>query len=386
MDDQTQTTPHPNTYTEVKNSEVKSLIVLNACAAKFFKKKIGGLTFYDSNKGNDWDLKSPVCVDFVNLIGKKFSKSGRIYGYVDPNMLAAAENFTKYSSSLDFNAFVTGVMERLCHEANDPARRSLNEGYVVFSHYQDYRQVDHLLIVMLGKKGGYDFDNDNNLNPRGTESLNLQDFRQAACMDLTEFKKSFPQNTGDSYLYFIKGNSKSEFFNVALGCSDSIPGKVCVDNLKNALSAYFTEEASTLTSSERRTIHTRVVSYIENKAGERVHLSEIQHVINKCLKEDSPHLGGLIKFISENSERFKVSEEFQPSGLTAKSMGYVELKLPSGEFAGRLKLDAVAVGDSTSDLSVDKDFVYLKVKLPSDVSNRLKGINADSPSLGPQDA
>ncbi|WCX49912.1 hypothetical protein O0081_13940 [Pseudomonas aeruginosa] len=69
MDDQTKT-PHPSD-TEVKNSEVKSLVVLNACAAKFFKKTLGGLTFYDSNRGNDWDLKSPVCVDFVNLIGKK---------------------------------------------------------------------------------------------------------------------------------------------------------------------------------------------------------------------------------------------------------------------------------------------------------------------------
>lgn len=386
MDDHTSTTPHTPPETEAKKPEVKPLVVLNACAAKFFKRTLGGLTFYDNNKGNNWDLNSPVCVDFVNLIGKKFSKSGRIYGYVDPNMLSAAANFSKYSSDLDFNAFVTGVMERLCAEANDPARRSLNEGYVVFSHYQDYRQVDHLLIVVLGKRGGYDFDNDNNLNPKGTESLNLQDFRQAACMDLTEFKKGFPQNTGDSYLYFIKGNSKSEFFNVALGCSDSTPGKVCVDNLKNALGAYFQEEASTLSLSERRTIHQRVVGYIESKAGERVHLSEIQHVINKCLKDDSPHLGGLVKFISENSERFKVSEEFQPSGVTAKSMGYVDLKLPSGEFAGRFKLDAVAVGESNADLSVDKDFVYLKVKLPSEVSDRLRSINADDPSSGSQDA
>jgi len=386
MDDQTHTTPDANTDAQINSSEVKSLVVLNACAAKFFKKKLGGLSFYDSNKGSDWDLASPICVDFVNLIGKKFSRSGRIYGYVDPNMLAAADNFSQYSSNADFDALVTGVMERLCHEANDPARSSLNEGYVVFSHYRDYRQVDHLLIVMLGKRGGYDFDDDTNLNPKGTESLNLQDFRQAACMDLTEFRKGFPQNTGDSYLYFINGNSKSVFFNVALGCSDSMPGKVCVDNLKKALGAYLTDDAGDLPASERRTIHNRVVSYIENKAGERVHLSEIQHVINKCLQPGSPHLGGLIKFISENSERYKVSEEFQPSGVAAKSMGYVDVKLPSGEFAGRLKLDAVAVGDSTAELSVDKDFVYLKVKLPSDVSNRLRGINAEDTSSGSQNA
>jgi nucleoid-associated protein len=90
-------------------------------------------------------------------------------------------------------------------------------------------------------------------------------------------------------------------------------------------------------------------------------------------------------FISENSERFKVSEEFQPSGVTAKSIAYVDLKLPSGEFAGRFKLNAVAVGDSGADLTVDKDFVYLKIKLPIEVSNQLRSINAEDPSSGSED-
>lgn len=386
MNERASIPPQTPAEAEAPKPEVKPLVVLNACAAKFYKKTLGGLTIYESNKGKNWNLTSPVCVDFVNLIGKKFSKTGRIYGYVDPDMLSAADNFSRYARDLKFDAFVDGVMAQLCKEANEPARRSLVEGYVVFSHYQDHRQVDHLLIVMLGKQAGYNFDDDSNLNPTGTESLNLQDFRQAACMDLTEFKKGFPQNTGDSYLYFIKGNSKSEFFTAALGCSDSIPGKVCVDNLNNALTAYLKEKADSLPPTERRTIHKRVTEYVQSKAGERIHLSEIQHVINKCLKEDSPHQGGLIKFISENSERFKVSEEFQPSGAAAKSIAYTPLKLPSGEFEGRFKLDAVAVGDSDADLSVDKDFVYLRVKLPRDVADRLRSINAEGPSAGLEDA
>ncbi|MDO7900649.1 nucleoid-associated protein [Pseudomonas sp. K1(2024)] len=385
MDDQKSLTPQSLKVAEASTPEVKRLVVLNACAAKFFKKTLGGLSFYDSNKGENWDLSSPVCVDFVNQIGKKFSRTGRIYGYVDPKMLSAAANFSKYAEDLEFDTFVNGVMERICDEANDPARRSLSEGYVVFSHYQDHHQVDHILIVMLGKQAGYDFDNDSTLNPKNSESLNLQDFRQAACMDLTEFKRGFPRNAGDSYLYFFKGNSKSEFFTVALGCSDSIPGKVCVDNLKNALSAYLLEQASSLSFTEKRNIHKRVVEYIEGKAGERVHLSEIQHVIDKCLKEGSPHHGGLVKFIAENSERFKVSEEFQPSGMTAKSMGFTNLKLPSGEFDGRFKLGAVAVGENDADLSVDKDFVYLKVKLPVEISNQLRSINAGKPASDSND-
>lgn len=376
MDDQNENV----VVAEASDAEVekKALVVVSACAARFFKTSIGGHSFYDSVKGKDWNLKSNICVDFVNLIGKKFSRSGRIYGYVDPSIISAAENFSNYCANANFNDFVIGVMDRLCHEANDPARRSLNEGYVVFAHYQDLQRRDHVLVVMLGKKGGYDFDDNENLTPKGTESLNLQDFRQAACMDLTAFASSFPDNKGEAYLYFIKGNSKSEFFNAALGCSDSIPGKVCVDNLKNALAAYFAEEAKDLSAADRRKIHSRVVTYIENRAGERVHLSEIQREVDKCLPSKSAHHGGLIRFISENSERFKVSEEFQPSSITAKNMGFVDVKLPSGDFDGRIKLGAVAIGDKGADLSVDKDFVYLTIKLPSDVSEKLKGIGAES--------
>lgn len=362
---------------EVSESDKKGLIVIAACAAKFFKSSIGGHTFYDSTKGKDWDLSADICVNFVNLIGKKFSRAGRIYGYVDPEIVSAADNFTNYLSTKDFAALVNGIMERLCDKANDPNRSSLNEGYVVFSHYRNLQGRDQILVVMLGKKGGYDFDNDENLTPKDTESLNLQDFRQAACMDLTGFTKEFPENKGDSYLYFIKGNSKSDFFNTALGCSDSVPGKVCVENLKNALTAYFLEVGNDLPATMRRKIHAKVVSYIEGKAGERVHLSEIQREIDKCLPSDSPHYGKFQNFINDHSERFKVSEEFQPSHIAAKNMGYVDVKLPSGDFDGRVKLDAIVIGDKSADLSVDKDFSYLTIKLPPETSLSLKGLGSE---------
>ncbi|WP_150548816.1 nucleoid-associated protein [Pseudomonas marincola] len=361
---------------EIVEPEKKGLVVVAACAARFFKASLGGHSFYDSVKGKDWDLATNVCVDFVNLIGKKFSRGGRIYGYVDPGIVTAAENFTNYLTGYDFTKFVDGVMERLCAEANDPNRSSLNVGYVVFAHYKNLQGRDQVLVVMLGKKGGYDFDDNENMTPKSTESLNLQDFRQAACMDLTGFSTVFPENKGDSYLYFIKGNSKSEFFNAALGCSDSMPGKVCVENLKSALSAYLRESASDLNSGERRKIYSRVVSYVENRAGNRVHLSEIQREIDKCLPANSLHNGKFHDFIKSNSERFKVSEEFQPSHSAAKNMGYVDVNLPSGDFNGRVKLDAIEIGKQGSDLSVDKDFVYLTIKLPPEASLVLKALGS----------
>ncbi|MES3708738.1 nucleoid-associated protein [Pseudomonas putida] len=351
--------------------------VIAACAARFIKKSVGGLTFYDSVKGKDWDLSSGVCLKFVEIIGKKFSRGGKIYGYVDPGMIAAAENISNYSESRDFSAFVNGVMERICHEANDPNRKSISVGYVVFTHYKDLAGRDQILVVMLGKQDGYDFNDNDEMTPKDTESLNLQDFRQAACIDLTGFDLEYPKNEKDSYLCFIKGKSKSEFFNAALGCSDSVPGKVCVEHLKDALSAYFNEAADGLTASDRRKIYGKVVTYIESKAGERVHLSEIQHVINKCLPENSEHNGAFQRFLSDHSDRFKVSEEFQPSHVAAKNMGFVDVKLSSGDFDGKVKLDAIAVGEKGADLSVDKDFAYLTIKLPPDVSLKLKGLSAD---------
>jgi hypothetical protein len=46
----------------------------------------------------------------------------------------------------------------------------------------------------------------------------------------------------------------------------------------------------------------------------------------------------------------------------------------------------VTVGEIDADLSVDKDFVYLKIKLPIEVSNQLRSINTVSRVSGSDDA
>lgn len=365
---------------EVEDNEVEisGVRVIGACAAKFVKKNLNGLSFYDSVKGQDWDLSAEICVSFVNFIEKKFSKSGKIFGYVDPNSLDAAKNFSDYIGVGDFSVFVDGVMGSLCKEANDPSRKSLNDGYVVFARYKYGEQHDRLLVVMLGKKTGYDFVDDKTLTPKNIESLNLQDFRQAACMDLNGFKAGYPGNEGESYLYFIKGKSSSEFFNTALGCSDSVSGKVCVENLKNALMAYLQEDGAKIPLSARRSIQVKVSDYIESNAGKTVSLPEIQRVIDKCLPAESEFHGRFHEYLHQNSERFKVSEEFQPSHSAAKKMAYLPVKLPSGDFEGMVKYSAIAVGDKQgADVSVDADFVYLRIKLPAGVAADIKSWNTD---------
>lgn len=367
-----------NVAAEVKPEE-KGITIVNACAAKFFKKSLGATSFYESKKGQDWDLNAQICVDFVNFIEKKFSKSGKIFGYVDKVSVGAAKSYLDYVGGGDFSIFVNDVMASLCNEASDPARSSLSEGYVVFARYKASSGRDTLLVVMLGKLDGYDFVDDVNLTPKNTESLNLQDFRQAACMDLTSFAVEYPKNEGESYLYFIKGKSKSEFFTVALGCSDSVVGKVCVDNLKDALSKYMQEDGAGLTLALRRDIQVRVYDYVESRAGKTVSLSDVQVVIDKCLPEHSEFYGGFHKYLHHNSERFKVSEEFQPSHSAAKGMSYLPVKLSSGDFDGQVKYSAITVGEHQgSDVSVDSDFVYLRIKLPAAVAADIKAWHTNS--------
>lgn len=355
---------------EVKNFGVK---VINACAAKFFKRSIGGLTIYENNKGDNWNLGSSVCVDFVNHIQKKFDRTGKIFGVVDKGSLSAIENYRSYYVDSDFTSFVNCVMASLCKEANEPNRTAISEGYVVFAHYKENAGNDKLLVVMLGKMSGYNFDNDENLTPKDSESLNLKDFRQAASMDLTLFSRELPSAEAESYLHFIKGHSKSDFFNIALGCSDSFSAKVCVDNLKTALDAYLQEEAAGLGLDVKRKIRVKVYDYVESKAGKTVTLSDIQNVVNKCLPDDSPLNGKFKDYIHNNSERFKVSEEFQPSSQTAKKMAYLPVKLANGDFDGQVKFSSITVGDEAdTDVSVDEDFVYLRIKLPASIAKQIK--------------
>ncbi|SEI82914.1 nucleoid-associated protein [Azotobacter beijerinckii] len=359
--------------------EVESIQVLNACAAKFKKIQNQGLSYYGHVKGVDWDLQKGVCVEFVKHIEKKFAKGGKFHGFLKENSSTeAVDVFNSYIENKNFSIFVDAVMSNLCNEANAPSRSSINEGYVVFSHYKtkgEEEDLGRILIVMLGKRGGFDFTNDTALEPKSAESLNLEDFRQAAMLDLTLFNTIYPINDGDSYLKFIKGKSQSSFFNVALGCDDYMPSKQCVENLKNALNSFISQVGENLTAGTRKTIRERVGHFIESSGGKTVTLKQVQQVIDKYLPENSSLYGNFTQYVNSNSDLFPVSEEFQPSHATAKKFGFVKVKLPSGDFIGDVKISAIKVGDlSSGDLTVDNDYCYMRIKLPHELSKIIKDL------------
>lgn len=359
--------------------EVESIQVLNACAAKFKIIQNQGLAHYGHVKGVDWDLQKSVCVEFVKHIEKKFAKGGKFHGFLKENSSTEAVNvFNSYIKNKNFGVFVNSVMSNLCDKANDLQSLSISEGYVVFSHYKNKGEEDDLgrvLVVMLGKKVGFDFTNETTLEPKSAENLNLEDFRQAAMLDLTLFNTIYPANDGDSYLKFIKGKSQSSFFNVALGCDDYMPSKQCVENLKGALKSFISQDGANLTVGTRMTIRERVEHFIESSGGKTVTLKQVQQVIDKCLPENSSLYGKFTKYVNSNSDLFPVSEEFQPSHATAKKFGFVKVKLPSGDFIGDIKISAIKVGDvSSGDLTIDEDYCYMRIKLPHEISSTIKDL------------
>lgn len=168
-----------------------------------------------SEIGLEWKLDTEDVVQFITRADKKFMGKRKSHGVMKKDLmpLNTPSVFLDYLlGKFDFHGFVNAVMKLMQREANQD-RATLVGGNFVFIHYQvdqDQESDGRLLILMVDKKGVFDFDE--NLIPEKVPSINIDALRQAVLIDLTLFKASYPDNVGEPYLHFISGKSKSEFF------------------------------------------------------------------------------------------------------------------------------------------------------------------------------
>ncbi|EOL3825930.1 nucleoid-associated protein [Escherichia coli] len=135
-------------------------------------------------------------------------------------------------------------------------------GSVVFIHYKSTEPEDlgKLLIVMVDKQSAYDFDSDK-LTPTRLNPINTDALRQAAMFDLTLFEASYPENKGDSYVHFLQGKSKSDFFKDSLGCRHDSDNKRSIQQLFSAIDIFASKNS--LGRVLRDTIDNEVKSLLE---------------------------------------------------------------------------------------------------------------------------
>lgn len=358
---------------ELENTLVagNTLKVVSACAAVLKKENINGKLFFSYKKGIDWPSESSISLEFINKIGKKFGRIGKIFGYVNSDDEKASGLFKEYYQNNDFESFVKNTLENLCSAVNDLSFNNFKDGYFVFSHFKNKKGEDYILIVFLGKTEGFDIENNEQMIPKDITSLNIQDFRFAASLNLSEFIKSYPDNSGESYFYFIKGNSKSETLVKALGCSDSVSAAICMSNLTSAINDYIATEKNLKIKNKAKIVES-VQDYLKSKSGEKVNLTEIFKIVEKEIPVDANIKSSFEDFVSENSEKYKISTEFQPSYQSINKLSYIQISSLYGGFDGKFKLNSLGDESSNAEVIYSEDYSYIKIRLSRDASEQIK--------------
>lgn len=179
---------------------------------------------------------------------------------------------------------------------NENVVSKLVGGTLVFVHYKSINDADDLgklLIVMVDKRGAFDFE-EGSLQPKRLNPVNTDALRQAAMFDLTLFDECYPDNDGHSYVDFIQGKSQSDVFKDSLGCTRDVDNKRSINEVFRAIEMFVS--SNSLGRAVRENADIAVRNFLDIKSRDNVDKSvsidEIQEVIDKCLPKNpntEPH-------------------------------------------------------------------------------------------------
>lgn len=311
---------------------------------------------FEYRLGEAWDLKNEVASEFITRIEKKFSRKNKFHNFLDSDQtpFSTPTILKKYiKKSNEFIDLSKAIIDKLKHNANNATRvAQLQGGSVVFIHYKSAEPEDlgKLLIVMVDKQSAYDFESDK-LTPTRLNPVNTDALRQAAMFDLTLFEASYPENNGDSYVHFLQGKSKSDFFKDALGCRHDSDNKRSIQQLFKAIDVF--ADKNSLGRVLRDTIDSEVKSFLEQKSKDKhgnksVKIEDVSKIIDNCLNDSHKCKGSFVDFVNING--YQIDPQFEPTPKAAESALTIEVADNDNNF--KLKIMRGAIGNEKSNKPV----------------------------------
>ncbi|NIG76766.1 nucleoid-associated protein [Klebsiella sp. Ap-873] len=311
---------------------------------------------FEYRLGESWDLKNDVASEFITRIEAKFSRKNKFHNFLDSDRtpFSIPTILNRYiKNENNFIDLAKAVIEKLKLNANNETIVSkLVGGSVVFIHYKSAEQDDlgKLLIVMVDKQSAYDFDS-TDLTPKRLNPINTDALRQAAMFDLTLFDATYPDNKGDSYVHFLQGKSKSDFFKDSLGCRHDSDNKRSIDQLFIAINNFV--KVNDLGRSLRDKIDIEVKNLLDKKSrdangNKSVKIEDISNIIDKCLTNSPTCKGTFVDFVNLNG--FQIDPQFEPTYKSAENALTIEVHDNDNNF--KLKIMRGAIGDEQSNKPV----------------------------------
>lgn len=265
---------------------------------------------FKSVLGNLWNLNSKAANDFIGQIEKKFRRKNKFHSYFSGSPSNSTPiNLEKYiTGTIDFQNLAQAQMSVIVYVANSNERSTLQGGNLIFIHYKtlgDDDDVGRLMIVMVDKKSAFEFDA--TLQPKALQPIDTDALRQAAMFDLTLFTVIYPKKEGSTYLHFIEGRSKSDFFKTALGCDSTVPNKESVSNLFEAIKSF--SQHNGLKPAQQDKLTQGVYDFLDKHIGKQVSLGDIQHIVDKQLPDGHEAVGSFTEFA--NDKGFQINDFFE---------------------------------------------------------------------------
>ncbi|EQB4827698.1 TPA: nucleoid-associated protein [Enterobacter hormaechei subsp. hormaechei] len=329
----------------------QNFMVVNAITAHLEKEKI-----FDFTMGQLWNLTTPVATEFITRIEKKFRRKNKFHNYLVKDTLpnSIPTLLSKFNAgTIIFEKLCKSVMNKLkLNSNNENVVSKLVGGTLVFVHYKSINDADDLgklLIVMVDKRGAFDFE-EGSLQPKRLNPVNTDALRQAAMFDLTLFDECYPDNDGHSYVDFIQGKSQSDVFKDSLGCTRDVDNKRSINEVFRAIEMFVS--SNSLGRAVRENADIAVRNFLDIKSRDNVDKSvsidEIQEVIDKCLPKKSKYRTTFKDFVYENE--FKIDAQFEPTIYSAKQA--LTIKLTDEDQNFEIKILRGAIGDENSNKPV----------------------------------
>lgn len=326
--------------------------------------------------GKLWNLNSKAANDFIEQIEKKFRRKNKFHSYFSglPSN-STPINIQKYiGSSLSFEQLAEAQMAVIIYVANDNERGTLQGGNLVFVHYKtlgDPDDVGRLMIVMVDKKSAFEFDD--TLQPIALQPIDTDALRQAAMFDLTLFSVTYPEKEGSTYLHFIEGRSKSDFFKTALGCDNTIPNKESVSNIFEAIKSFSLHNNLKPTLQEKLT--QGVYDFLDQHIGKQVSLGDIQHIVDKQLPDGHEAVGSFSEFA--NDQGFQINDFFEATRASLNNGVSIKIVDFESNYSVSVKSGSLGYEGSDKPVFVDENITYLMIPLSAADREKIRVIVGD---------
>ncbi len=326
-----------------------------------------------SERGGNVNTQHPVVPDMVlalnNALARRSTLTHGSFNKENRDGYPFIQGFENYLSEeqtpANFLKLADLGIAQLAAAMDAPSSRNATGGYIIFAHYQQER-YEFLLVALVRNRSAISLNDQ--LSPTEVNEVDLDKLHQAAKINITSYQKG-----KDSYLSFMGTKEKGDvthYFSNAFGCTDVMPSKKSTGDLIRATRDFCTQNGM---YDEREQVVEDVVSYLSRQRSEKntANLPDIEQIFDQHIPtEKTEEITGKFGRFA-NSEKYQVSQEFQPHTHTLNAL--TKLKAKADNWQLDFTKRSLGPLGSGSEIEFDEEKQVLMIRrLPSRVVEQIK--------------